>query len=234
MRIESLYQYIVPLVFIAIWALTSLFHRESQPLPPRTGRVPGPRPQPQPSPDRRAELSSRDPLFSRPLEPGSQGPPHRPGGRRDDILIIEAEPRRSSGSTPRPGSPAPAPRREAKGRQGTQKPGSSPGRPAETDRSRSLSASMTHPETPPTIQSQALKPLTLPASPLLTTPNDEAAKTQAGRVLVSELDSFSSAEIRLLVQTPARLREGFILGELLKPPVALRGGLFTRRRPSGS
>ena len=30
MRIENLYQFIVPLMFLAIWALTSLFSRENQ------------------------------------------------------------------------------------------------------------------------------------------------------------------------------------------------------------
>ena len=98
---------------------------------------------------------------------------------------------------------------------------------------------MLHPASPPTIQSEvlshtrSLKPLSLPPSPLLTTPNDEAAKTQAGRALVSELDSFSSEEIRQLVHIPGRLREGFIMAELLKPPVSLRGRQsMPRRSPS--
>ncbi len=47
MRLEILLQFIVPLTFLAIWALTSLLNREAQPLPPRPGRTPvpgGPRP----------------------------------------------------------------------------------------------------------------------------------------------------------------------------------------------
>jgi hypothetical protein len=42
MRFEILIQFIVPLTFLAIWALTSLLNRDSQPLPPRPGRPPGP------------------------------------------------------------------------------------------------------------------------------------------------------------------------------------------------
>lgn len=44
MRLEFLLQFIVPLTFLAIWALTSLLNRDAQPLPPRpgAGRVPGP------------------------------------------------------------------------------------------------------------------------------------------------------------------------------------------------
>ena len=39
MRIEILIQFIVPLTFLAIWALTSLLNRDAQPLPPRPGRA---------------------------------------------------------------------------------------------------------------------------------------------------------------------------------------------------
>ncbi len=42
MRFEFLIQFIVPLMFLAIWALTSLLNRDAQPLPPRPGRPPGP------------------------------------------------------------------------------------------------------------------------------------------------------------------------------------------------
>ncbi len=46
MRLEFLLQFIVPLTFLAIWALTSLLNRDAQPLPqrPGAGRVPGPGP----------------------------------------------------------------------------------------------------------------------------------------------------------------------------------------------
>src|SRR5437763_5119447 len=41
MKPEILLQFIVPLTFLAIWALTSLLNRDSQPLPPRPHRGPG-------------------------------------------------------------------------------------------------------------------------------------------------------------------------------------------------
>jgi hypothetical protein len=44
MKLEILVQFIVPLAFLAIWALTSLLNRDAQPLPPRPGRPPGPGP----------------------------------------------------------------------------------------------------------------------------------------------------------------------------------------------
>src|SRR5262245_15503609 len=48
LHIEKFIQLIVPLVFLAIYALTSILNRDTQPLPPRSGRTPpgpgGPRP----------------------------------------------------------------------------------------------------------------------------------------------------------------------------------------------
>lgn len=44
-RLEAISQFIVPLIFLAIWALTSLLNREGQPLPQRPAR-PGGRPGP--------------------------------------------------------------------------------------------------------------------------------------------------------------------------------------------
>ena len=43
MKFDILIQFIVPLTFLAIWALTSILNRDAQPLPPRLGgRPPGP------------------------------------------------------------------------------------------------------------------------------------------------------------------------------------------------
>ena len=43
LHLDNLFQFIVPLTFLAIWALTSLFNREAQPLPPRGGAAEPPR-----------------------------------------------------------------------------------------------------------------------------------------------------------------------------------------------
>src|SRR5689334_1535404 len=42
MKLDILLQFIVPLSFLAIWALTSLLNRDAQPLPPRPMRGLGP------------------------------------------------------------------------------------------------------------------------------------------------------------------------------------------------
>src|SRR4051794_8102397 len=122
MRIENLIQFIVPLTFLAIWALTSLFNREAQPLPPRSGRVPGPggaRPG-LGNPVSKAPLERRQEPFARPTTAPRQEPQRRPAQRSgrvsdDDILIIESDTRRPSPGTTRIG--APSVRRTGRGRE---------------------------------------------------------------------------------------------------------------------
>ncbi len=225
---DSLYQYIVPLAFAAIWALTSLFNRETQPLPPRPGRAPGPN-GPRPSSPSSATVRPADwrpeSMSTRPSGSGNPTSPGRSGGRKnDDIVILDSEPRKTTSS---PGS-----RRGSRPRSSVQP---TP-RSNEPVTPRALSDSLGRHSNPSSSvqllpQATSLNPLSLPPSPLLTNPADEAAKLQAGRALVTEQDSFSTMDIRKLLQNPSRLREGFIMGELLRPPVALRhGGLFPRRR----
>src|SRR5215218_4528389 len=97
----NIFQFIVPLTFLAIWALTSLLNRDAQPLPPRNVRPPGP-PGPRPGGtmpslrpgERRAEPGPRD-QPARWSPPANQTRPAagRPGIRpQDDILIIDADP----------------------------------------------------------------------------------------------------------------------------------------------
>ena len=69
--LDSLYQFIVPLTFLAIWALTSLFNREAQPLPPEDRSA---------ARTERPSAAGPDAVFARPAPdvdpagPGSQGP----------------------------------------------------------------------------------------------------------------------------------------------------------------
>ena len=66
-NLEALSQFIVPLVFLAIWALTSILNRDGQPLPRRPGAAPGPRPG------------------------GGYAPPEARAGRRDALAAARAE-----------------------------------------------------------------------------------------------------------------------------------------------
>jgi hypothetical protein len=115
--IDNLLQVVVPLAFLAIWALTSLLNREAQPLPPRMGRPQppgGPGPGPGPggfgtgtgtgsgsagSGGARLEGLNRDLAGRWGPAPGADRPTttlptYRPGGRGDEEILIIEEPRR--------------------------------------------------------------------------------------------------------------------------------------------
>src|SRR3954454_21720661 len=95
MKIDQLFQFIVPLTFLAIWALTSLLNREAQPLPPRAGRPKPPNGTGGSSSSFRSEILDRD--ASGRWTSGT--PARRPTGRPDDEIMIIEETRRPPGST---------------------------------------------------------------------------------------------------------------------------------------
>jgi hypothetical protein len=123
MKLDLLLQFIVPLSFLAIWALTSLLNRDAQPLPPRPTRGPGaggPRPGTSLPPSGRGDATGmarysgagRLPIgagerpgaaqWSGPAVPGRPGGLGKSTGSDAGIVILEAEVRGS------PASPAPA------------------------------------------------------------------------------------------------------------------------------
>src|SRR4051794_31456516 len=107
-RIDNLFQFIVPLTFLAIWALTSLLNREAQPLPPRTGRPrlpegpgPGQGAGPGGTPGTfRPEARNRDPAarWAPPTAAERTASARRPAGRPDEEILIIEETRRAPGS----------------------------------------------------------------------------------------------------------------------------------------
>ena len=146
MRFEILVQFIVPLTFLAIWALTSLLNRDAQPLPPRPGRLPGQggvRPQNRASGQPLQRLPGQGgpprppvpaaPRTERPgglIDLGSLQPPRDralqrpPIGKMDDAIVyIEGEPgsrgsSRTSGTPTMPGvSSSQSPSRTSRGGQ---------------------------------------------------------------------------------------------------------------------
>ncbi|WP_165226562.1 hypothetical protein [Aquisphaera insulae] len=111
MRLENLIPYIVPLTFVAIWALTSLLNRDPQPLPPRPGRPAGPRMGPGPGlgsgPGGMAAPPGRPAVGPAPARPAS-GPGRlvepSSGWRTIDPDLRGQTPRRLP-TRPTPGSP---------------------------------------------------------------------------------------------------------------------------------
>jgi len=219
MRFDNFYQFLVPLTFLAIWALTSLFNRDAQPLPPRTARPPGPGPnglRPTPAP--------RNAAVNRP-KPGNAAAPAKrgPARRGEDLLIIGDESRK------RPAAPAAGkdlPKKPAKARLNSQSPAEAAfDARAIHSMGTSLSQSMPDERERP----EALVRLTLPPSPLLSNFSGEAPGTDESRARAAEPDAIAAIDVRKLTRSPARVRESFILSELLQPPLALRNRPNARR-----
>jgi hypothetical protein len=218
--INNIFQYIVPLTFLAIWALTWLLNREAQPLPPRANRPPGPRPGMPPRPlERRPEPVPRDPALRwQPTGSADRAGVRRPPTRPDsDIIILESEPRR----TPAPAPPRPAPgvvtRRNTRSKAAPQ----SSKRP-ETETPRALSASLAKEADPQLGRPLELTPLKQLQTSLATAQAHDVGKTPSDPSRPARSGA-SPIDIASLVRSPAKLREAVIMSEVLGPPIALRG-----------
>jgi hypothetical protein len=258
MRIEQLYQFIVPLTFLAIWALTSLFNREAQPLPPRAGRPPGPPGPPGPRPesgfsptsasDWRTELVERQ---STPVRPGLSGPGLRGGPRADarsddDILIIEAEPRRQI-TVPATRIGPPAARRTVRvktaPKEASRRGQSGPAqvlsqssqvydpmdKVSDEFRSQALHDELTR--ISKEIRAKALSPLLQPSSPTPASAKDATAPHTDPKTRTAGPSPLTLADVRRGFASPARVRESFLLKEVLESPLALRARRVPPRSP---
>jgi hypothetical protein len=236
-RIDNLFQFIVPLTFLAIWALTSLLNREAQPLPPRTGR-PKPPNGLGPGPGTlRSELVNRDPnaRWGAPTAGERPAPPtapasRRPAGRPDDEILIIEETRRPSGSSPSSASPLLRPGAAGGSRRGNRArpaPAPSPKR-LETASPRPLSGAVgpASPINSPMSKTLELNPLSLPASPLMSSDPRDLARAVAEPTRQAARPAAVWDDFRLLLSTPSKLREAIIVNEILQPPLSLRS-----RRP---
>lgn len=238
MRFENIFQFIVPLTFFAIWALTSLFNREAQPLPPRSGRPPGPngpRPTPTASPDaprpveRGADRSQRDPTmrWTKPSAP-DRPPVRRPPAMEDvgnDVLRIPAEPARRP--PPQKAVSGPEPRRAARSRPAPSAPPkrTEPTRP-EPSQASALSRSMEHDIALPVNRRLVLD--SMPESLAAATATDMGLSAPLPERAASPAP-LAGNDLGLLLASPSKLHQAIILNELFQPPLALRS--TARRRP---
>jgi hypothetical protein len=223
-HLDGFLHYIVPLTFLAIWALTSLFNREAQPLPPRTVRPPGPpdpKPGTKPSGYAPATTGRGDPSlrWSSPTA-GDRPATRRPVGRPDDeILIIE--------ETRRPAAQPPGRTNLGGSRRGTRSrpvPPSVASKRPEPASLRPLSGAL-GPSVPIAQQMGRpleLNPLSMPASPLMGTEARNLSKTVSEPTRMPDRPIPVTDDFRLLLSTPAKLREAIIVNEILQPPLALR------------
>ena len=249
MKIELLLNFIVPLMFLAIWALTSLLNRDSQPLPPRPGRLPssgGSRPSSVSPVATQAELSagSRYPASSQPAAPigrgyteprssgiGAQGRPGVAGksGRSDEgIVILESENRTlspsfspSTAAGNRSSRTTPARRGTSRGR--VSQP--TPIKTTEPERPRLLAGLTSQDLLSNKSRPLQITPLANPIAPIGTpTPQVSQGTTLdlPYRTSTKSQPVLSSDDLRDMLASPGKLREIALLGELLQKPVALR------------
>jgi hypothetical protein len=226
MHIENLVQFIVPLTFLAIWALTSLFNREAHPLPQRVGR-----PQPPGGPGLGAGATVRSEALAREANlrwasPTSLDPRvvRRPTGRSDEEILIIEETRRPSSSS----GNAPSQRASTGGgarRGGRARPvAPAPKRPEPAAAPRPLSGTLSSPASmgAPMNRPLELNPLSVPASPLMASDPRDLARTVAEPTRPTTRPAQFGDDYKLLVSTPAKLREAILVSEILRPPLALR------------
>ena len=216
---ESLIRAIVPLSFMAIWALTSLFNRETKPKPmirstPRPDGVRGGMAQRPGEPPLRFASSA-----NRPINPA---PPRRPPTRPTDdegITILSSETNRLD--------------REKEKRFVTALTTGSKratrGKPVVPQRKLEPAASRTRTKLAGVSQNvnQHLASTNLELTPIATMPVGPSlgltGSTPAAAVAVGgAVQGGPNSAIGLRLADPARLREAFILNELLQPPVSMR------------
>lgn len=222
MRIDNLAQLIVPLILLAIWALTWLFNRDAQPIPPRSARAPGPngggpRQSPSNSPSRMND--GRVPASAQ------GGPTQRRNalGPDDEILILPQDPRRPQGATQPNRQASPPARRPGEGRPSPKDTKRTP----EVQTPRRLSASMSHAHEAPAPPPQALKRLSLPPTLEL---KDQTVGALAGAGLLGPPPDRAGLDLHRLRNEPNGLRDSFILGDVLfRPPLSRRNGAFRFR-----
>lgn len=240
MRIDHLYEFIVPFIFIVIWAVTWILNREAQALPPRSAaRLPDD----QSGLDRTRggepirELrdprgASPPPRPFRPPSPGLERSTARERGLGPGDAIVFTEPELGGPTGPFEKSPSDQrPARGGQGRRASRSRGSAAARPRPRptpekprELTQEISTSMANLKGKPL----TLTPLDLPLSPLSVTFTSSSLSSVAP-TSGSSNTATDSSNFREALADPARLREILVWNELVQPPLAMRQGPFRRR-----
>ncbi|MGC8641651.1 MAG: hypothetical protein ACP5XB_17430 [Isosphaeraceae bacterium] len=253
MRFDVLINFIVPLTFLAIWALTAILNRDAQPLPPRTGRPPGPggmqpggrlpgqveplrpggglsnRPAALPGSGERA--AAWNGLGSPPAPPPAPRPRPRVNTLEEAIVYLENEQGAQASNRPAMGQPGTAGGRPLRGssrRGGRSRTGVSgpnlQGR-AEPETRRALTDQVSQALAKQKSKPLELSPLSAPMAALSSPLSRPSTISQTSLFVTPDstvTPPLGAAEIQKMLATPTKLREVFMLIEILRPPVALR------------
>ena len=209
--------FIVPLGFLAIWALTAIFNRDAN-LPARNPNAHNPyaaRPVPtaRPVPPRPLETSPPLRQTQPPIRWAPQDSPPRRApqatGNDDDIIIIEA---------PRPASKPNQGKGVGSTRRGRQKP-STASKSTPSVQPRAGFEGVAQNVNQQLTSSLALSPLSEQAGPS----SVQSVGTASAMPMSSTNPRARTLSIMAALSDPARVREAMLVNELLQPPLSLRG-----------
>ncbi|WP_435019049.1 hypothetical protein TA3x_001043 [Tundrisphaera sp. TA3] len=196
-NLEGLIQYLVPFSFLAIWAITSLLNRETKPTPAR-----------RPMPERSRPNRPGEPTLRWGAPPGESAPGRMTLGREDDIVILSSEtatpPRRRQGQSG-------GTRRTAR-----VKPSASGPRKLEGTSTTPLVSGVNQNVNQQLATAVDIQPLAMDDRSLTSVASRPTPPSSMAPGLVS------ASKLAAMMADPARLREAFLMSEMLRPPVALR------------
>ena len=215
--VEVLIRFIIPAILLIFWALSNLFNREKAETPAKTGGSPlGPRPGSYPP----ARPIERERLSGSPtMTPPRYAPP---SSATDEILIIRAETNRP------PSRLNPQPRRNPVRPRPPQNPPNR--RPVEPPvRQREQVGGRLATDVNQTIANTIDTRSLTQSMAAVSASTSIGTQTEAATVAEGIQPTMSALDLRLCLNDPVRIRQAFLLNELLQPPLALRGRNRRRR-----
>jgi len=244
MRLE-IFQFIVPLAFLAIWALTALLNRNAEQLPPRPMAGPPdgiPRWGAAPArvapsgPSRYMGASDRQPGTAN-LKADSRWSPQAATDRErtdaerkprldEGIVVLESESRGSyagpgAAATPSRGARVPSNRRGTRGRSSAQ---TATARSVEPVKARALSGLVNQPLSDQKGRHLEIVPLASPLVPIdLPLAQSVSSSVTSTAARSQPKSTVAGTDFRARLMTADKLREIMLLSEIMQRPVSLRG-----------
>jgi hypothetical protein len=240
MRFEII-QFIVPLAFLAIWALTALLNRAAEALPPRpTGgtsdglmRGPGAAARATVTGPRRYLGVAERLADSADLTPGSRwsngglgerGSADRRAMSDERVMILDNASRGTGGVSGHSAAASRAARTQPNKRGGRKSSAAPPApRPAETAKPRALSGLVNRPLAEGKARPLEIAPLATPLVSMSPTLSQSISSSVTAAAPRSEsTPAATTSVIRARLAAAGQLREIAILSEILQPPVSVR------------
>ncbi len=194
--VETLIKIIIPAILLIFWALSNVFNREGKQAAAK---------------ERAAAMANRPTAYQPPRPPQRRAAPPPPATRyaspNEEVMIIRAEPNRPPG---RPGPPAK--RNAPRGRTGLATQARRVETPAPVRNKELLGGNVAADMN----RSLELHPLTQ------TMASAGSTNSKASTASVDALSATNAPALFLSLQDPVRIREAFVLNEILRPPLSRR------------